>query len=41
MNKNEKDNLEIIVKWEEEKEIETKEELEKFIKEKDFNFRLC
>ena len=34
MNKNEEKDLEIIVRWEEEKEIKTVEELDKFIDEK-------
>lgn len=37
MNKNEEKDLEIIVKWEEEKEIKTVEELDKFIDKKENN----
>lgn len=38
MNKNEEKDLEIIVRWEEEKEIKTVEELNNFIDEKYFDF---
>jgi hypothetical protein len=37
MNKNEEKDLEIIVRWEEEKEIKTVEELNKFLIEKSLN----
>ena len=38
MNKNEEKDLEIIVRWEEEKEIKTVKELKNFINEKYFDF---